>query len=430
LRSLSAGSLVAFMVLAEGGAGGARAHRARGCQGAHWVTAWTASSATGASHDFGGQTLREVVSPHFAGQAIRIRLSNQFGRQPVVFDQASVARRDAGPSLVPGTIRRLTFRGRGGVSIPAGRAVYSDPVRLRIAPFSDVAVSLYAAGATGSTTEHPIAVQTSYAAPGNHVSEAAGGAFSHERTAWDFVARIEVLASGQARTVVALGDSITDGAESTPDRDRRWPDELARLLQSSRSLSRFAVANAGITGNRVLHDTGIYGPSALRRLAGDVLSQPGLGAVILFEGINDIGSAAQRADHTQVGAAAIVAGYETIIRRVHAAGAKVFIGTLTPAGDGTAPAAFGPDYSSPAGVAKRELVNRWIRRGRGFDGVIDFDRAIRDPGAPNHIRAAYNSGDNLHPNDAGYRALAKAVSPRLLRAVARGAARCRPSPAA
>jgi lysophospholipase L1-like esterase len=372
---------------------------------------------TRASHDFGGQTLREVVSPHFGGDVVRIRLSNQFGQRPVAFGQASVARRRSGASLVPGTTRALTFRGSRSVTIPPGQTAFSDPVRLHLGPFTDLAVSLYAPGSTGPATEHPVAVQTSYAARGNQVNSDTRAAFSHTMNAWDFLTGIEVQASRRTRTVVAFGDSITNGAESTPDRNRRWPDALAHRLEGTRSFSSLAVVNSGISGNRVLHDTGTNGPSALSRLSSDVLSQPALGAVIMLEGINDIGSAEQQADHSSVSAQAIIEGYRAIIRRVHGAGAKVLVGTLTPAGDHMARAPFGPDYSSPAGVAKRQMVNQWIRQGRGFDGMVDFDRAIRDPRFPNHIRPRYNSGDNLHPNDAGYSALADAVPGKLLRAI-------------
>ena len=398
------------------GAGAAQARRAPGCPGPRWVAAWEAPPSTGVAHDFGGQTLREVVSPHFAGPAIRVRLSNRFGRGPLVVGDATVARRGAGAALVPDTTRALTFRGARRVSIPAGATVHSDPVRFRIAPFSDLAVSLYLGAPASPATEHTTALQTSFAASGDHVSDGSARAFAHTMTAWDFLTGVEVLTARPARTMVAFGDSITDGAGSTPDRNLRWPDLLTRRLQSGGAAGTLAVVNAGITGNRLLADTDRYGPSGLRRLPGDVLSQPGLGAVIMLLGINDIGNPEGEAGRP-AGAGAIIGAYRTVIRRVHAAGAKLFIGTLTPAGDPTAPTAHGPGYSSPAGVAERAAVNRWIRRGRGFDGVIDFDRAIRDPRTPNHIRATFNSGDNLHPNDAGYRALADAVPlGRLVRA--------------
>lgn len=296
------------------------------------------------------------------------------------------------------------------VEIPPGAEALSDPVQLHIAPLQDLAVSIYLPQATGPATQHALGRQVNYVASGDHSLDANAGAFTTQTRSWYFLDDVDVQATNRDRgTVVAFGDSITDGFNSTVNANPRWPNDLARRLAALHGTT-MSVVDEGISGNRVLNDSICCGVNALARFDRDVLTQSGVKDVILLEGINDIGfsqlNSPLTAPATNVSAAEIIAGYQQLITQAHAAGVEIFGGTLTPFQ--------GAGYYTAAGEAKREAVNNWIRTSHAFDGVIDFDRAVRDPANPLVFLPAYDSGDHLHPNDAGYQAMAQAINLAML----------------
>lgn len=312
---------------------------------------------------------------------------------------------------MPGSDRQLTFGGSPTTVIPPGALVVSDPVRLAVPPLSNLAVSMYFPGSVSATTEHSLAVQTTYVSmPGNFASATSMPAGGTTTTSWYFVNGVEVTAEGRpAAAIVALGDSITDGYASTVDANRRWPNSLAARLQARPATANLSVVDQGISGNRVLHD--FIGPNALARLDRDVLSQSGVRWVIVLEGINDIGiPGAFGTPAENVSADEIIEGHRQLIARAHAKGLRIYGGTLTPF-EGTV----FPGYYSPEGEVKRQAVNHWIRTSGEYDAVIDFDAAVRDPAHPTRILPAYDCGDHLHPNDAGYQAMANAIDLHLFR---------------
>jgi lysophospholipase L1-like esterase len=386
----------------------ASANPAGDCRGAHWVGAWaTAPALAGTSYT--DQTVRVVVNAHRGGRRLRLRLSNRFGAGPLTLSRVTVARRRAGAAAVAGSLRQVRFGGRRSVAIPRGADVVSDPVRLRFRAFSDLAVSVYLRGPSGPATEHPVANETgSYTASGDRTRVVSGEDFGSPSQAWPLLTGVAVQAPRRVGSLVALGDSITDGFRSTVAqrpgaRNARWPDFLARRI--ARRDRPWSVVNVGISGNRLRLDglPPIFGPSALSRLDGDVLAVPGASTAIVLEGINDIGQLPPAAPEE------VIAGLRQVILRLRLAGLRVLVGTLTPAGGYGA-----PTYGSPEANARRVAVNRWIRTGGLADGVVDFDVAIRDPRRPSRLRPAYDSGDHLHPNARGYARMAAAVPLPLL----------------
>ena len=380
-----------------------------------WVTAWTGApqgpiSGNLSARGFNDQTLRQIVFSSAGGTYVRIRLANTFGTGPLAVGRASVGIQGAGASLAAGSLRAVTFGGRPSVLIPAGAEVVSDPVHLAIRPFTHVAVSLYLPAATGPATGHVQARQVNYVAAGDRALTAGAGGFGRQTDSWYFLDGLDVLAGGHdLGTVVALGDSITDGVGEPVNANLRWPNDLARRFDALGGPT-LAVADAGIGGNRVLHNSQCCGIDSMGRFRRDVLGLSGVRDVILLEGINDIGfSQSHKLDnlpHTNVSALQIVDGYERIIAMAHAAGLRIFGATLTPFK--------GARYWTPAGEAKREAVNRWILHSGAFDGVIDFAAVTADPGHPQQLNPAYDSGDHLHPNAAGYRAMADAINLAML----------------
>jgi lysophospholipase L1-like esterase len=358
-----------------------------------------------------GQTLRQVAHVSLGGSVIRVRLSNAFGASPLPISEAHVALSAGGSSTVPGTDRTLTFGGSPTTTIPASALVVSDPVELQVPNLANVTVSLWFAGAVSATTEHSLSVQTTWLSPsGNFAGDVTFPAASTTSLHWYFLNGIEVVPRApQAAAVVALGDSITDGFNSTVDANHRWPNFFAERLLARPSTRDVAVVDEGISGNRVLHD--VLGPNALSRLDRDVLAQSGVRWVVVLEGINDIGlPGAFGLTSEGVSADEIIEGHKQIIARAHAKGLAIYGGTLTPFEDTTI-----PGYYSPEGEAKRQAVNAWIRTSGAYDAVIDFDAAVRDPTHPARMLPAYDSGDHLHPNDAGYQVMANAVDLRLFR---------------
>jgi lysophospholipase L1-like esterase len=377
----------------------------------HWVAAWAAGAqGPSASNLSGGgvhdQTIREIVLSNAGGTAVRVRLTNAFGSRPLEIGRASVGAQRSGAGLAPGATRPLTFSGQPAVQIPPGADALSDPVNLIVRPLSHLAVSVYLPAITGPLTEHLQARQVNYVAAGDRALQTAAAGFDTRTGSWYVLDGVDVLAPHSDRgTIVALGDSITDGVDSPVGADARWPNALQRRLVSA-GAARLSVVDEGIGGNRLLNDSICCGVNAVARLWRDVLAQPGVTGLIVLEGINDIGFSNSTnpltAPHTAVSALQIVDGYEQIIALAHAAHIRVYGATLTPFE--------GARYWTAGGEAKREAVNRWISDSGAFDGVIDFAAAVADPGHPERLRPAYDSGDHLHPSAAGYRAMAAAVS--------------------
>ncbi|WP_375421214.1 GDSL-type esterase/lipase family protein [uncultured Sphingomonas sp.] len=347
-------------------------------------------------------TLRQVVRLSAGGNRIRLRLSNAFGTRPLTIGAAHVALASApGTAAIVGG-ERLTFAGGKSAVIPAGAEIYSDPATLAVRPGADLAISLYLADAASPQTGHPGARATSFVLAGEHVADRTlAGATTTTR--WYAIADVEV--EGGAGTLVAIGDSITDGYGVKPERNSRWTDVLARRLRGDAATRDIGLVNAGIGGNRVLLDG--LGPNLLARFDRDVIARSGVRWAIVLEGVNDLGVLTRDAPATPAQHAAIVAqviaGYRQIVARAHAHGIKVIGGTIMPF--------VGNDYyhAGAETEADRQAINRFIRSKGAFDAVIDFDRIMRDPARPDRLLPAYDSGDHLHPSEAGYKVMGEAV---------------------
>ncbi|MEE4452249.1 SGNH/GDSL hydrolase family protein [Novosphingobium resinovorum] len=351
-------------------------------------------------------TLRQIVRPSIPGNELRIRFSNAFGDTPLVIESATLARAigPAAPAIDAKSLVPLRFEGKARVVIPPGADWLSDPVSTPAAALGDLAISLHLAALPEKQTGHPGSRATSWWVGGDHAAEATLAAATGTDH-WYMLSGIEVRACNTG-TVIALGDSITDGRGSTTNGNDRWTDVLARRLSGKR-----AVVNQGIGGNRVLLDG--TGPNAVARFDRDVLSVPGVTHLIVLEGINDIGMLTRDAPATPEAHAALVAqvtgAYAQIVARAHARGITVYGGTLLPF--------MGMEYYHPAAAseADRQAINAWIRTPGHFDAVIDFDAVMRDPARPDHLNPAYDGGDAIHPNPAGYKAMGEAVSLQLLK---------------
>jgi lysophospholipase L1-like esterase len=347
-----------------------------------------------------GVTLRQYVMPTLAGTRVRITISNRFGHDPLVLSGARIAVARAGGAIDSATDHALAFGGLAGVTIEGEAQVVSDPVEMSLPALQRVAVTLVIAQAPRETTSHPASHATSYLCAGDFASaEKLPSAVT--TTHWYFLTDLEVWNDTPAGAVLAFGDSITDGSGSVLDADNRWPDNLSRRLQADPALRSFAVLNAGIGGNRLLRPGA--GPSALSRFDRDVLGEPGVRTVIVLEGINDIGTRVSARAHgtTYASAADLIFADEQLIARAHAHGLRILGATVTPYG--------GAGYASDDGEADRETLNSWIRTPGHFDGVVDFDAAVRDPANPKRFASAYDNGDHLHPSEAGYVAMANSV---------------------
>ncbi|MEV6115198.1 SGNH/GDSL hydrolase family protein [Streptomyces sp. NPDC052109] len=371
------------------------------------VSAWSPSMTTGGP-SFDDQTIRMVVHSSVAGSGARITLSNRYSTTPLEVSAVDVAVQASGGEATRGTTRNVTFGASRHVTIPAGAEAVSDVIPIPVGAGENLLVSLYVPGTTGMSTWHSDAFDTTYIASGNHTGDDSAAAFGTTTTSWYYLAGLDVVPSTAKGTVVAFGDSITDGYHSSTGTYTRWPDFLGRRLGAGPGPQRLSVVDAGIGGNRVLTDVPNLwqGVSALKRFGHDALGQPGVKDVILFEGINDIGNNAGP-DGRPLTAQDLVDGYRTLIAEAHAAHVGVIGATLMPdEGNG---------YYSPAAEAVRQDVNQWIRTSGAFDGVIDFDRTMRDPANPAALDPAYDSGDHIHPNDDGMKAMADAIDLRLLR---------------
>jgi len=352
------------------------------------------------SHD--NVTLRQIVYTHIGGDRLRITVSNLYGEQDLRIAAAGVAIHSEGSAVMAESVRPVTFSGQPQINVPPGAAVLSDPVALDVRPFTNLAVSLYLPDSNASPTFHAGAEQTSYVSEaGNHVTDIELPV-AEEVDSWSYLIGLEIAAPAGLRAVVAFGDSITDGLGSTPNSNHRWPDFLASRLAESGDATT-AVINSGISGNRVLHD--VMGQNALARFERDALSWPGVTHIIVLEGTNDIGFSAipnsPFGEQAAVSADEIISGHRQLIARAHARGITILGATLIPFN--------GAGYYSAAGELKRVAVNEWIRTSEEYDGVIDFDLATQDPDDATKMRADLHSGDWLHPNDAGYEAMAAAI---------------------
>ena len=377
----------------------------------HWVGTWSTAmhppdvgfGITNAG--FNNQTLRQIVHTSVGGQQVRVKLSTN-GASALLIGAAHIALRDAGAAIVPGSDRTLTFSGNPSITIPPGAQILSDPVNLDVPALGDLAVSIFVPDITGPATWHFAALQTSYISPAGDFTASAVMPVDTTTQAWFWLAAVEVTASKQTGAIVCLGDSITDGTASTPDTNNRWPNHLAGRLIAQPGNHKMGVLNEGIAGNRILHD--IIAPNALARLNHDVLTQTGVTHVIVLLGINDIGFGGFLPAEA-VTADQIIEGHKQLIARAHAQGLKIYGATLLPFEDAGAP------YFSPAGEVKRQAVNAWIRTSGGYDAVIDFDLVTRDPSFPTKLLPLYDSGDHLHPNDAGYEAMGNSIDLKLFK---------------
>jgi lysophospholipase L1-like esterase len=385
----------------------------------HWVPTWVAAPQLTETANlppapftqdnlvFDNSTLRQTVHATIGGQQIRLRFSNAYGGTDLPITAVSVALPAGGQAGVsaiqPGTLQAVTFDRQPGVDIPVGAQAVSDPLDFRVVRGSNLTVTMYLATgqASDDITSHPGSRTTSYMVTGNELDDqdlAGAASVAH----WYFLSGAEVWSMPSSAAVAVLGDSLTDGRGSDTNGNDRWPDDLFARLQENPATSGVAVLNQGIGGNRVLNDS--LGPNALARLDRDVLAQSGVKWLIVYEGVNDIGTAdATEAAQKQV-AADLIMAYQQIITRAHALGIRVYGATITPFGGNTS-------YDDPQGLREqaRQTVNEWIRTSHAFDAVLDFDAVVRDPANPRQILPAYDSGDYLHLDPAGYQALAASI---------------------
>ncbi|MFF5300675.1 SGNH/GDSL hydrolase family protein [Streptomyces sp. NPDC013161] len=372
-----------------------------------WVGAWAAApvrAETGTEQTgMAGRSVRNVVHTSAGGAGARITLSNLYGQAPLGITHASIAVAAARNSstAAAGTMRRLTFGGGAtSVTIPAGGQILSDAVRLQVPAGADLLVTTYAPTASGPVTYHPYARQVSYLADGDHAEDATGTPYRERTAIWRYLTAVDVLSEQANGTVVAFGDSITDGSTSTESANRRWPDAFSQRLRAAvaagQDVPRYSVVNEGISGNQIL--TSLAGrpaenQSGLVRFGRDVLGRPNVKAVVIDLGVNDVlhGATADR----------VLTGLRTLVRQAHARGIKVIGATLMPFGGH-------PRYSAGRN-AVRQQVNAAIRSGTVYDAVADFDKALRDPYDPRRFASEYDSGDHLHPSDRGYRKMAATI---------------------
>ncbi len=366
-----------------------------------WVATWGCGAQLTEPHNLpplplARHTLRQFVHVTLGGQRMRVQFSNAYGTSPVTIQIAHVALsagRLGNGSIDPATDKALTFHGAPGVNLPPGQTVWSDPLNFNLPALTNLAITVYLGTISATTiTGHPGSRTTSFIVPGNAVS-AANLTDAATTPHWYLITGVDVWAPPAGKAVVVLGDSLTDGRGSTTDGNDRWPDDLARRLLTNSATTNVAVVNMGIGGNGIF---GGLGPAAVKRFDRDVLDQSGVRWVLVFEGVNDIGAARQAGMATN-----LIAAYRGFARQAHARGLQIYGATLTPFG--------GSFYDSPLHEAARQTVNAWLRTNTIYDGVIDFDVAARDPAAPARLRPAYDSGDHLHLNPAGYQALANAV---------------------
>jgi lysophospholipase L1-like esterase len=381
-----------------------------------WIASWIASPeapgpGSAVTIGFDDQTVRNVIYTSAGGTLARVRFDNTFGSRPLLIGRAAIGVVERGATIVPGSSLTLTFAGRRSTLILPGQQAVSDPVHLAVRALESLAVSLFLPQQTGPPTQHDDAKELNYVVAGDHVLARGPSRDARQLGSWCLISGLDVWTPGrQHAAVVALGDSITNGNGSLGGANARWPNDLERRLYARPGGSILSVVDAGIDGNRVLNPSPCCGESALARFGRDVLSQSGVREVILFEGINDIGFGSSNSPlavpRVGVSAQQIIAGYEQLIARAHAAGLKIFGATLTPFE--------GSQNWTRAREAARDAVNAWIRHSHKFDGVIDFAHAVADPRDPKRLNPHFDDGDHLHMDDAGYQAMADAVNLAML----------------
>lgn len=389
-------------------------------KGAAWSAAWAASpqrpstgfKANWSEAGFDNQTVRQVVRVTEGGDRARVRLSNAYGASPLRIASATIARTEGGKGagVERGSVRTLTFGGEKSVTVPAGGQLSSDAAGLGLDRFESVTVTLHLAGTTGPATFHAQSFATSFRAGGDHTRDTGAAAFKESTESWYYLSGVDVADSrkegrpaSKRDGVVLFGDSITDGFASSTDLNRRWSDALAERL--AKSGKPRPVVNSGIGGNMVLNDSAWYGAKGTGRIGRDALDLPGVGTVVILEGLNDIGfSETDKPTYKPapiVSADELIAGHRKLIRAAHDKGLKAVGATLLPLG--------GSDHYGERAAAVSNAFNEWVRTSGEYDGYVDFDKALADPENPERIRPSYDSGDHLHPNDAGYAAMARAV---------------------
>ena len=371
----------------------------------HWVGTWAASPAPSeAGVGFNNHTLRMNPRVSLGGDTLRVRISNAYGQGKLEVGAAYVGIRDRGPAIIPGSERALRFCGSAAATIPAGSLIVSDSVKLDVHPLADLAVTLYLPGETppGFQITGRYARQTNYISPPGNFAAAVNMPVLKVTDEWFFVSGIDVLATRETGCVVALGDSLTDANISTHDAHCRWPDQLARRLVARQGGRPLAVVNQGLGGNRILHD--LRGDSGLRRFDRDVLAQSGVSHAIVMLGTNDLRNRNGKPDE-EVTADSMIAGLNQMALRAQARRVKLFAATLTPFGNET----FLPGAWNPTRERHRVAFNTWVREAKVLDGVIDFDKALRDPERPTQMLPIYDCGDGLHPSDLGYNKLGDAI---------------------
>lgn len=405
-----------------------------GMQSGHVVTAWkTAPGDALITHPISGLTVRQAFAPHGRGEVVRLRLSNRYSSLPVTLENVHVAQESKAGSaeMVPNTFCRLTFNGSPKVTLPAGESVYSDWVRYSVEPFKRLGISFFAPGLTPQVTRHLNANEVLYLSlPGDHSAKASGSAFmpAPEGYTANFlvIEALEMQAPQQFGTLVAVGDSITDGSGSTTSAlegqggegqsmvatDQRYPNHLQRRINQAGL--PFTVANAGIGGNELLRDGYLpqFGKSVLSRFEADVLQTPGLSHILLMIGTNDFGNPKASGIPSS---AQVIDGLKALIEKSHNAGVKIILGTIPPA-EGTITELIPVMHGTAAARRNRDETNAWIRSQNLSDGVVDFEACLEDKQRKGYLAPKYNSGDNLHPNPAGYAAMADCVNLSLLAA--------------
>jgi lysophospholipase L1-like esterase len=368
---------------------------------AMWIGTWgTAPVAADNGESFQSDTLREVVHVSVGGSQVRVRFTNRFGDTPLVIGEAAIAVQATGAEPAAGTTRHLTFMGQRSITIPPHSDAFSDAAALRVPPKSNLLVDIYLPGPTGPATLQPLAYQTSYYALGDLTAAPSSQPFRYTFESWYFLDGVDVSQTSARGAVVAFGDSITVGAGGKLNANDRWPDFLAERLMSTPG-DPLGVLNEGISGNRILLSQPAFGIDALARLDADVLSQSGAADVLVLLGINDV-----QQDPHQYDPSRIEQGLQQIVEQGHARGLRVIGCTITPYE--------GWHTYDTAGEAARLAVNEFIRSSGTFDGVADFDAAVRDPQDPHRLLPAYDSGDHLHPNAAAHHAMAAAIDIRQL----------------
>ena len=365
------------------------------------LATWGPSMTIGGPN-FNDQTIRMVVHSSIAGSSPRITLSNLRGTTPLAVGAVDVAVQAGMATAAAGSHHTVTFSRSRTATIAAGAEAVSDPIPMSVGAGQNLLVSVFLPKATSSATWHSDAFDTSYLSlPGDHSRDDGDGNYVAARTSWFYLSGVDVVPTAARSTVVAFGDSITDGYNTPTGAYQRWPDDLARRLSAAGTPR--GVVDAGLGGNRVLTDVpNIWqGISALKRFGHDALGEAGVKTVILLEGINDLHAGVNTAGGPLT-AQDLIAGYQQLIAKAHAAGVRILGGTIM------------PDNEPAAGEAIRQAVNTWIRTGGAFDGVVDFDQAMADPANPHSLTPAYDSGDHLHPNATGMQAMANAVTLTLI----------------